>query len=59
MIKFTLYKSAQSIRTIHAEDIHAALAQCPEMNNHTVFVHGFFFAYQWVGGNIPYELIAE
>lgn len=58
MIKFTRYKSAQAIRTIHAEDIQAALTQCPEMNTPTVFVHGFF-AYQWVGGDTPYELIAE
>jgi hypothetical protein len=71
MIKFTLYKSAQAIRTIHAEDLQAALGQCPEMNNPTVFVHEYG-AHQWavvfaddydadqsVGGNIPYELIAE
>jgi hypothetical protein len=58
MIKFTLYKSAQSIRAIHAEDIHAALAQCPEMNNPTEFVHDYG-AHQWVGGDTPYELIAE
>jgi putative copper export protein len=58
MIKFTLYKSARAVRTFHATDVHAALAQCPEMNNPTVFVHGFF-AHQWVGGETPYELIAE